>query len=391
MPLGERTLSIAMEVFNLYMSFARKVSSKFVPLIVLSILTILVLTSEALSAGKIVTDTIKSDALKGNKLGDPNTRNMLIYLPPDYDSSDKRYPAIYLLHGFGGNERSFVGAVGEQIAILLIDSMIESGRFKEVIIVMPDGSNKYGGSYYLNSELTGNYEDYIANEIINYIDSKYRTIRDRDGRAIAGASMGGYGSITLAMKHPEIFSVVACLSPPLSFDLIASAVIPEVIKENPNGMTGPRSGKQYSDYIYALSAALSPNLDNPPFFVDLPFEYPGGKIIEPVKQRWLKSDPLTMLSECESSLKAMKGIYIDIGDKDLLGFNDAADAFHQKLLDMGIEHEYNVFQGGHSDRGVERAIIAIEFLSNLLPDPKTPSTVRFKGKFPITWGAIKLR
>ena len=221
-------------------------------LIIFTALITLIFTQQAFPAGQIVTDTITSEALKGNKFGDPDTRNMAIYLPPSYASSDKVYPVVHLLHGFGGNERSLVDEVGEQLAILLIDGLINTGALKEIIIVMPDGRNKYGGSYYLNSELSGNYEDYIAVELVDYIDDRYRTIRDREGRAIGGASMGGYGSMTLAMKHPETYSAVVSLSPPLSFDIIAEAMIPEVLKENPDDMGGPGSA-QYTSYFYAYT------------------------------------------------------------------------------------------------------------------------------------------
>lgn len=331
-------------------------------------------TQPVIPVGQIVTDTITSEALKGNKLGDPHVRNMTIYLPPNYASTNKMYPVIYLLHGYGGNERSYVDEVGESVAILILDSLVKTGALKEVIIVMPNGKNKYGGSYYLNSELTGNYEDYIAGEIVNYVDDKYRTIRDRSGRAIVGASMGGYGAITLAMKHPETYSSVASLSPPLGFDPISEAMIPLVIRENPDGMGGPipDSKRKYTSYIYSLSAALSPNLGNPPFFVDLPFEYPGGKIIESVRQRWLKGDPLNMLSAYGSSLKKMKGIYIDMGDKDLPGFPEAGDTFHRKLKSLDINHTYIVYIGGHTDLAVARAISSLKFVSALLPDPKSP-------------------
>ncbi len=349
----------------------------------------LIFINQILLAGQIKIDTITSLALKDNKLGDTNIRNIAIYLPPGYESSDKVYPVIYLLHGFGGNERSFVDEVGENFAVFLLDTMIENDVLKEVIIVMPNAKNKYGGSYYLNSELIGNYEDYIVKEIVNYIDSNYRTIKDRDARAIAGASMGGYGGITLAMKHPETYCAVAVLSPPLGFDIMTEKILPEILRENPNEMSGPNSKKQYTDYIYALSAALSPNLNNPPFFVDLPFEYPGGKVIEEVRQRWMQSDPLNMLSTYSSSLKQMKGIYIDVGDRDLLGFKEAADAFHLKLISLGIDHVYDVFEGGHSDNGVERAVKALSFLSDLLPESKVPSFVKSALSLPSAWGHIK--
>lgn len=358
-------------------------------LYILIILTLMIIPYQAFGTGQIITDKITSTALQDNKLGDPNVRNMMIYLPPSYDSSDKSYPIIYLLHGFGGNARSYVDEVTDQFVVLLLDGLIEMKAIKEMIIVMPDGKNKYGGSYYLNSELIGNYEDYISKELVDFIDNKYRTIRDRDACAIAGASMGGYGCITLAMKHADTYSCVAAMSPPLSFDVMMGFVVPEIIKENPNGMTGPNSKKQYSDYIYALSAALSPNLDNPPFFVDLPFEYPAGKTIEAIKQKWLVSDPLTMVDKYKESLKSLKGIYIDIGTKDLLGFKDAADEFHKKLLNINIEHEYYIFDGGHSDNGVERAMKAISFLSNLLPEAEHSTSVKPQGKLAYTWGALK--
>lgn len=358
-------------------------------LIVLSTLILVIYAPNTLCTGKIIIDQITSQALKDNKLGDKHIRNMVIYLPPDYDISNKNYPVLYLLHGFGGSERSYVDSVTEEFVVIMLDFLIQSKKIKEMIIVMPDGSNKYGGSFFLNSELIGNYEDYVAIEIPNYIDKKYRTIRDRDACVIAGASMGGYGSITLAMKHPEVYSAVAALSPPLAFEIMMKDIIPQVIKENPDGMKGPNSKRQYSDYIYALSAALSPNLNNPPFFVDLPFEYPSGNVIEPIRQKWSQADPLSMLKKDSSSFKRMKGIYIDVGNRDYLGFKDAADEFHKTLTELGIKHEYVVFDGGHSDNGVERAVSAITFLSNLVPDPSLPSAVEKNGKLATTWGTIK--
>jgi S-formylglutathione hydrolase FrmB len=378
-------------VFELYGRISDRIKKLVLP-IVLSVLMVFAFVQHCFPTGQIVTDTITSQALKGNKLGDPDTRNITIYLPPGYASSNKLYPVIHLLHGFGGDERSLVGEVGEELAVFLVDSMIESGLAKEMIIVMPNAKNKYGGSFYLNSELTGKYEDYMVYDLVNYIDDNYRTIRDRNARAIGGASMGGYGSITLAMKHPDIFSSVVSLSPPLGFEIIASEMFPEVIRENPDGMPDPgQKAEQYTEYVYALSAALSPNLDNPPFFLDLPFEYPSSGVIESVKQRWLVGDPLTMLSTYSQSLEGLKGIYIDVGDEDLLGFKAAADAFHEELIKLGIDHEYNVYHGDHYALPVERFISALEFLSARLPEPVASSAVSFNDKLISTWGAIKQR
>ncbi len=121
--------------------------------------------------------------------------------------------------------------------------------------------------------------------------------------------------------------------------------------------------------------------------MDLPFEYPDGELIEEVRQRWLKSDPLNMLPEYETSLMAMKGIYIDVGDEDLPGFKIAADAFHQGLMDMGIEHEYNVYQGDHYANPIGRAIDLLIFLSDLFP--LNSSAVGDGSTLPTLWGIIK--
>ncbi|MFC1716339.1 alpha/beta hydrolase [Candidatus Poribacteria bacterium] len=360
--------------------------SKLILFATLLVSMVTVFVQPSFADGQIITDTITVQALKDNKLGDPDTRDIVIYLPLSYNSSDKAYPVIYLLHGFGGDERSLVDEVGEQLAIFLIDGLINAGSLKEMIIVMPDGRNKYGGSFYLNSELAGNYEDYIAVELVDYIDSNYRTISHREGRAIAGASMGGYGSMTLAMKHPEVYSAVVSLSPPLGFETISEEMIPEVLRENLDGLAGPNS-EQYTSYMYALSAALSPNLDNPAFLVDLPFEYPAGEIIEQVRQRWLKADPLTMLSTYGVSLMKMEGIYIDVGDEDLPGFKVAADAFHQELVATGVEHRYDVYQGDHYANPIERAINLLTFLSDLFPT--APSSVKYGDQLATIWGAIR--
>ena len=188
------------------------------------------------------------------------------------------------------------------------------------------------------------------------------------------------------MKYPETYSAVVSLSPPLGFDVISEEMIPEVLKENPDGMGVPNS-EQYTSYIYALSAALSPNLNNPPFFVDLPFEYPGGEMIQQVRQRWLEADPLTMLSTYGASLMDMKGVYIDVGDEDLPGFKAAADAFHQELMDMGIQHSYDVYQGDHYANPIERAVNLLTFLADLFPTAS--SAIGNRSKLPITWGAIR--
>jgi len=177
------------------------------------------ITAHAIPEGLVV-DQITSPSLEGNLLGDPATREVIVYLPPCYNQGGN-FPVVYLLHGYTGNARTFASDANTGLywpvesdfpeggIYGLLNDLIIAGDLKEMIVVMPDASNMYGGSFYANSELTGNYEDYIVEDLVSYIDSNYRTIPSRDSRAIVGHSMGGYGAVKLAMKHPDVFGAVA--------------------------------------------------------------------------------------------------------------------------------------------------------------------------------------
>ena len=329
-----------------------------------------------------VVDQITSPSLEGNLLGDPATRRMTIYLPPGYDTSDKRYPVVYLLHGVPLGETAYLleenwlNWVGvffsagpdfpENGFNGMLDDLIATGDLKEIIIVMPDATSRYSLSFYTNSDLSGNYEDYIANDLVSYIDSHYRTIPSRDGRAIAGHCEGGYGAMKLAMKHQEVFGAVASHSTPLSLVEWFKSYVPAVMAENPDGMTGPSPEKSATSLVYAMSAAFSPNLNNPPFFVDLPFEYPSGEIVDEVWNRWLEYDPLTMLNTYGASLDSLRGVYIDCGNQDEIGVTPHVEAFHQALDAAGIKHEYEIYDGTHCNKLYSRLATSLRFLSDAL-------------------------
>ncbi|MBC8427815.1 alpha/beta fold hydrolase, partial [bacterium] len=333
------------------------------------------LTAQIIPEGLTV-DEITSASLEGNLLGDPATREVIVYLPPSYDQGGN-FPVVYLLHGYTGNARTFTsdGFTGlywpadsdfpEDGLYGMLNEMIAAGELGEMIVVMPDGSNTYGGSFYTNSELTGNYEDYIVNDLVSYIDSNYRTIPSRNSRAIMGHSMGGYGAMKLAMKHPDVFGAAAAHSGLLYLDALRP-MMPAIVAENPDGMMGPDPGKQFTSMVYVLSAAFSPNLANPPFFVDLPFEYPSGVIIDEVWGKYMANDPFTMLSTYGANLASTRGIFLDVGEQDELVPPPVVDAFHQVLTAAGIDHEYEVFAGNHYNRLFERLRVSLKFLSDAL-------------------------
>lgn len=329
----------------------------------------------------VETKEFTSQALSNNPIGNSELRAMVVYTPPGYDATAAEgYPVVYLLHGLPFTEDSFV--LEETWDEWIdpngmfktypdfpqngfqdwIDDLIETGKIEPMIIVMPNARSAYEFSFYTNSDLNGNFEDYIVTDVINYVDSNYNTISNKDGRSVIGFSQGGYAAFKLGMKHADTFSVVACHSGILVFEAIF-ALTPLVIAENPGGMMGPDPGKFLTSALYAMSAAWSPNLNNPPWMVDLPFEYPSGDVIPGIAGRWLNHDPFTLLDTYGDDFKSLKGIYFDCGNMDELGSCNANDFLTQKLDGLGVSYTYELFEGGHFDKMYSRLKISLMFCS----------------------------
>ena len=171
-----------------------------------------------------------SRVLKNNPLKDPYKRELLIYFPPSYRKSNKRYPVVYLIAGFTGfgKMNMNLSAYSENIQQRL-DRLIRTKKIEEMIVVMPDCFTKYGGSQYVNSAATGKYEDYLIKEIVPYIDKNFRTIPKSGARCIIGKSSGGYGAMWLAMRHPDVFGLMATHSGDSAFEYCYMKDIPDFI------------------------------------------------------------------------------------------------------------------------------------------------------------------
>jgi len=329
-------------------------------------------------------EQITSPSLEGNPLGDPATRNMVIYLPPGYETSDKSYPVVYLLPGLGATERwwacgefspafSLMGIALQNLPEAgfagMIDELIASGKIKPMIIVMPDMSTAYGGSFCVNSALNGNHEDYIINDIVPYIDANYRTLPSRNSRAIAGHCMGGYAAMYLTMRHPDVFGAIASHSGTLMTAGLLPGMQPVIAAENPEGLTltGPDPAKPWTGSLYLFSAAFSPNLDNPPFYMDVPFDE-NVQVREDVVQKWAAYDLLQIFPEHVSALATLRGIYLDAGDKDEIGEQRIAQAFSDALGAAGIDHKFEIFDGAHMDKLYTQLAESLSYLSDALRD-----------------------
>ncbi|MDD5544537.1 MAG: alpha/beta hydrolase family protein [Acidobacteriia bacterium] len=225
-----------------------------------------------------------------------------VELPASY-ATDKgrRYPVVFFLHGQFGNENDW-----ERYSINeLFEKMTGDHEITDMIVVMPNGRS----SFFINSsDGTSKYEDFIVKELVPQIDKDYRTLARREDRGIMGVSMGGFGALTLAMKHPDVFSVVAAHS---------AAVLEEIPQ--------PSSTDRRMQFRLQLASKV---FGNP---IDKTF--------------WAHNNPI-LLADTLSHKPPLK-VYFDCGDQDRFGFNVGAEVLDRTLTARHIDHEFHIFPGNH--------------------------------------------
>jgi enterochelin esterase family protein len=298
----------------------------------------------------------KSEVLRGNPLGDKYERELYVYLPPQYDG-EKAFPSVYCLTGFTGrgkmllNDSAFSPNLAERM-----DRLISAGKIKPMIAVMPDCFTYYGGSQYINSGATGNYEDYLIDEIVPFVDKNFRTIANRNSRAVMGKSSGGYGALVNAMRHPDVFGLCASHAGDAYFEHCYLPDIPKAfraIKGDPKAFVEKfwaEEKKGKNDFpafnLLGMSACYSPNPEAELGF-DLPFDLQTGEIDFSIFSRWLDHDPVRMIEKYADALKSLKLLYLDAGTSDEFGLDIGARIFVSKLKHAGINHVHEEFSDGH--------------------------------------------
>ncbi len=293
--------------------------------------------------GTIIIDSLYSEHLE-NEFGEESTRAMAIYLPPGYESSTDRYPVIYFLHGFLGNH-----LMGQYIKDIL-DYAIESHRIRPFIMVIPDQKTTYDGSFYSNSGVFGDWEDFTAFDLVEHMDQNYRTIARKESRGITGHSMGGYGALKIAMNHPEIFSSVYALSPGALTIVREYGPNSSTYKELAQIKTTEELAKSYfPKVIVAFGKSWSPNPDNPPFYCDIPFQYVDDSLVvnASVLEKWQQNMPVHMIDDRINNLKKLKAIKLDWGRHSGDRFTIQCKMFSQRLENVGITHFAEEYIGDH--------------------------------------------
>lgn len=308
--------------------------------------------------GKVVVERFESAVLKGNPLGDPHRRAVLVYVPPGYEGSDQRYPVIFCLAGFTGTSWSFTNFNAFWPTLpRQFENLIESGASGPAILVMVDGMTKVGGNQYINSGAVGRYEDHIIDELVPFIDEKYRTL-GAGHRGIKGKSSGGYGAIMHGMRHSDVWSAVACHSGDMYFDYCYLPDFPGAIDgiRAHGGLGGwfdaiqKKPKKADSDFkainIVAMASFYSANA-GAEMGIDLPFELEDGRIRPDVWDRWLEHDPARLVERHAEALRSLKLLFIDCGTKDEFNLHHGARMVSGQLEALGIAHEYEEFEDSH--------------------------------------------
>ena len=287
--------------------------------------------------------TIHGASLEGNLEGNAVDRDALVVLPPDYATeTDRRYPVVYALHGYS------IGA--EQWSHEIHVPQTIEGAFangvRDMIVVLPDSKTAHNGSMYSNSITTGNFEDYVAEDVVAYMDSHYRTLPTRASRGLVGHSMGGYGATRVSMKHADVFGSVYIMSPccmeprgaeiPFGGDEdLADALAIGSPGESETLPFGLRAQ-------LAVAAAWSPNPNRPPLYVDLPI----GDATDSVLGKWAANAVLAFADQYVRDIRRYRAIAIDAGDED--GARGDAMLLHEFLDSYGIAHAFEIYPGTHT-------------------------------------------
>jgi S-formylglutathione hydrolase FrmB len=315
-------------------------------------------------AGRLDENVISSDLLRGNPLGDPATRPLWVYVPPGYDAEPgRRYPCVYVIQGYTGQVTMWKNRTAfRQPFIETADAMFAGGGAPPAIVAYVDAWTAYGGSQFVDSPGTGRYHSYLCEEVVPWVDARYRTLAGPAHRGIAGKSSGGFGAMITPMLRPDLFGALATHAGDTlyeqsylrEFGHAARLLRPfdadiwrwwddfrgRVAFTNPADMT--LLG------LLGVAACFSAREDGS---VDLPFDPRTAALRPEVWERWLDWDPVRMVPRYAAALRSLRGIWIDAGKADDFFLDLGALAFRDALAQAGVPDEivrFELFEGTHA-------------------------------------------
>jgi enterochelin esterase-like enzyme len=292
---------------------------------------------------------IHGTALEGNLEGNAVDRDVIVFLPPGYNKDKhRRYPVVYALHGYSIGAEQWTHEIHVPQTI---EGAFAQGA-KEMIVVVPDSKTVHNGSMYSSSVTTGDFEKYISQDVVAYIDAHYRTIPNRTARGLVGHSMGGYGATRIGMKHPDVFGSLYIMSPCCLSARAAGPANPEIEKALEAVKTPEDSAKLpfFARAQLASAAAWSPDPKSPPLYLDLPMK--DGVAQPETLAKWAANAPLAFIDQYIDNLREYRAISIDVGDQD--GLRNDTTKLHEVLDKYGIANGFEIYHGTHTSAVADR-------------------------------------
>lgn len=314
-------------------------------------------------AGRLDEHVIDSVLLRDNPLKDPHERPLWVYVPPGYqEDGDRRYPTVYVIQGYTGHIAMWRNRMPFRRPFLeTADAVFASGEAPAAIVVYVDAWTAYGGSQFVDSTGTGAYHSYLCDEVVPWVDAHYRTVADRDHRAIMGKSSGGFGAMITPMLRPDLFGALATHAGDALYEYsyipgFANAVrllrpydgdIHRWWAEFQARVSFTKPEDQDLLLLYGVAGCFSPDADGRP---ELPFDPRTGVLKPEIWQRWLEWDPIRMVPDHAEAMRSMRAIWIDGGTGDEWYLDIGAEAYRQTLLDNGVPAgiiNFELFEGKH--------------------------------------------
>ena len=304
---------------------------------------------------------IHGKALEANLEGDAVDRDAIVFLPPSYNQSrTRRYPVVYALHGYSIGAEQW----SQEIHVpQTIEGAFAKGA-RETIVVLPDSKTVHNGSMYSSSVTTGDFENYVAHDVVAFVDAHYRTLARRESRGLVGHSMGGYGATRIGMKHADVFGSLYIMSPCCLSPRAAGGgrgTPSPAAAANDEALVAVKTPADSAKLPFALraqlasAAAWSPNPKNPPLYLDLPI----GDQAPAVLARWAANAPLSFIDQYIAGLKRYRAIAIDVGDQD--GLRVDAGKLHDALDRYDIANTFEIYPGTHTSD------VAVRFQEHVIP------------------------
>lgn len=305
--------------------------------------------SEARQASaQVVRTLIPGPSLDGDMASDTTPLEALIYLPASYAASpDKRYPLLILLHGYWSSPDQWENA---DLSIkALSGAALAAGEAREMIIVMPSGTDALSGAFYVNGAASGDWEDYIARDVVAFADAAYRTTGTREGRGIAGHSMGGYGALSIAARRPDVFSAVYAMSPCCG-DLVGDFAMDSPAWRSVDPIQSPADFEASQDFfgrvLIALGAAWAPDAAAP-LRSGRPVN--AGVIDEAVLEKWREQTLARLVADKAKALRSLSAIGLDVGDREqFTHIRLSVPALAEQMTALGLKPDFEIYPGDHT-------------------------------------------